>query len=197
MDGTNIDHFAHITLHTLPENSPCPTYIDLIELRTGSGRDRDDTGAVNHTGTTVGIREEVCQRVFRTHITDDGMDFFGEQIDIGVIMQHKRMHSCAAAYQRFYNSSAKEAGSACNKVFIIHSKSLLSQISIQVLIIFHKYSILERKGRNKQHLPYDRKKNNTFCQSVAFLCKLFWRSSIWRRWMQGNAIRKWCSSSLF
>ena len=53
-----------------------------------------------------------------------------------------------------HNSPAEEAGSACNKVFIIHSKSLLSQISIQVLIIFHEYSILEEKGRNNQHLPY-------------------------------------------
>ena len=98
MDGTDIDHFAHIMLHTLPENSPCPPYIDLIEPRTGSGGDGDDTSAVNHTGTAVGIREEVCQRVFRTHITDDGMDFFGEQIDIGVIMQHKRMHLRLATY---------------------------------------------------------------------------------------------------
>ena len=154
MDGTDIDHFAHIMLPTLPENSPCPTHIDLIEPRTGSGGDGDDTSAVNHTGTAVGIREEVCQRVFRTHITDDGMDFFGEQIDIGVILQHKRMHSCAAACQCFYNSSAEEAGGACNKIFIIHVKSLLPQISIQVLIIFHKYSILEVKDRNNQHLPY-------------------------------------------
>ena len=72
-------------LHTLPENSPCPTYIDLIEPRTGPGGDGDDTSAVNYTGTAVGIREEVCQRVFRIHITDDGMDFFGEQIDIGAV----------------------------------------------------------------------------------------------------------------
>ena len=142
MDGTNIDHFAHITLHTLPENAPCPTYVDLIELRTRSGRDRDDTSTVNHTGTAVRIREEVCQRVFHTHITDDGMDFFGKQIDIGVIMQHKRMHSCAAAYQRFYNSSAKEAGSACNKIFIIHEKTPFQKTEKQVLLIFHKYSIL-------------------------------------------------------
>jgi len=82
------------------------------------------------------------------------MDFFGEQIDIGVILQHKRMHSCAAACQCFYNSSAEKAGGACNKIFIIHVKSLLPQISIQVLIIFHEYSILEVKDRNNQHLPY-------------------------------------------
>ena len=96
------------------------THIDLIELRTGSGRDRDDTGAVNHTGTAVGIRKEVCQRVFHAHITDDGMDFFGEQIDIGVIMQYKRMHLRSAAHQLLCNSPTEEAGSACNKIFIIH-----------------------------------------------------------------------------
>lgn len=138
-------------------------YIDLIEPRTGSGRDGDDTSTVNHTGTAVGIREEVCQRVFRTHITDDGVDLLREQIDIGVIMQHKRMHLRLAAYQLLRNSPSEEAGSACNKVFIIHSKSLLSQISIQVLIIFHKYSILEGKDRNNQHLPCGRKKSNTVC----------------------------------
>ena len=80
------------------------------------------------------------------------MDFFGEQIDLGVIMQHKRMHSCAAACQCFYNGSAEEAGGACNKILIKHSKSLLL-INIQVLIIFHKYSILEGKDGNNQHLP--------------------------------------------
>ena len=73
-------------------------YIDLIEPRTGSGCDGDDTSAVNYTVTAVGIREEVCQRVFRTHITDDGVDLLREQIDIGVIMQHKRMHLRLAAY---------------------------------------------------------------------------------------------------
>ena len=126
MDGADIDHFAHIMLHTLPENPPCPAYIDLIELRTGSGRDRDDTGAVNHTGTAVGIRKEVCQRAFHAHITDDGMDFFGEQMDIGVITQHKRMHLRSAAYQLLRNSPTEEAGSACNKILIKHAKSLLS-----------------------------------------------------------------------
>ena len=59
MDGADIDHFAHIMLHTLPENLPCPAYIDLIEPRTGSGCDGDNTSTVNHTGTAVGIREEV------------------------------------------------------------------------------------------------------------------------------------------
>ena len=126
MDGTDIDHFAHIMLHALPENPPCPAYVDLIEPRTGPGRDGDDTGTVNHTGTAVGIREEVCQRVFRTHITDDGVDLLREQIDIGVIMQHKRMHLRLVAYQLLRNSPAEEAGSACNKIFIKHSKSLLS-----------------------------------------------------------------------
>ena len=127
MNGADIDQLAHFMRHALLQELPCPTYIDLIEPRTGSGCDGDDTGAVNHTGTAVGIRKEVCQRVFCAHITDDGMDFFGEQIDIGVILQHKRMHSCAAACQCFYNSSAEEAGSACNKIFIIHSKDLLSR----------------------------------------------------------------------
>ena len=73
MDRADMDQPSHIALHTLPENPPCPTYIDLIELRTGSGRNGDDTGAVNHTGTAAGIRKEVCQRVFHAHITDDGM----------------------------------------------------------------------------------------------------------------------------
>ena len=148
-----MDQPSHIALHTLPENPPCSTYIDLIELRTGSGRDGDDTGAVNHTGTAAGIRKEVCQRVFHAHITDDGMDFFGEQMDIGVIMQYKRMHLRSAAHQLLCNSPTEEAGSTCNKILIKHSKSLLP-ISIQVLIIFHKYSILEGKDGNNQHLPY-------------------------------------------
>jgi len=153
MDRADMDQPSHIALHTLPENLPCPTYIDLIELRTGSGRDGDDTGAVNHTGMAAGIRKEVCQRVFHAHITDDGMDFFGEQMDIGVIMQYKRMHLRSAAHQLLCNSPTEEAGSTCNKILIKHSKSLLP-ISIQVLIIFHKYSILEGKDGNNQHLPY-------------------------------------------
>ena len=30
-----------------------------------------------------------------------------------------------------------------------------------------------------------------------FFVNFFGRGSIWRKWTQGNAIRKWCSSSLF
>ena len=127
MNGADIDQLAHFMRHALLQELPCPTYIDLIEPRTGSGRDGDDTGAVNHTGMTVGIRKEVCQRVFCAHITDDGMDFFGEQIDIGVILQHKRVHLRSAAHQPLRNSPAEEAGSTCNKIFIIHSKDLLSR----------------------------------------------------------------------
>ncbi len=127
MNGADIDQLAHFMRHALLQELPCPTYIDLIEPRTGSGRDGDDTGAVNHTGMTVGIRKEVCQRVFCAHITDDGMDFFGEQIDIGVILQHKRVHLRSAAHQSLRNSPTEEAGSTCNKIFIIHSKDLLSR----------------------------------------------------------------------
>ena len=53
-------------------------------------------------------------------------DFFGEQMDIGVITQHKRMHLRSAAYQLLRNSPTEEAGSACNKILIKHAKSLLS-----------------------------------------------------------------------
>lgn len=41
-------------------------------------------------------------------------------------MQHKRMHLRLAAYQLLRNGPTKEAGSACNKIFIKHSKSLPS-----------------------------------------------------------------------
>ena len=98
MDGADIEHFAHTVLHTLPEDFPCPANIDLIEPRTGSGCDRDYTRAVNHAGAAVCPCEEVCQRAFIAHITDVGVDLLRKQIDIGVIMQHKRMHLRLAAY---------------------------------------------------------------------------------------------------
>ena len=54
-------HAPVCILHTLQETPPCPTYMDLIEPRTGPGRNGDDASAVNHTSTAVGICEEVCQ----------------------------------------------------------------------------------------------------------------------------------------
>ena len=49
----------------------------------------------------------------------------------------------------------------------------LLKITIQVLTIFHKYSILNVKDKSNRHAQSICKKNNISLVSVAKLCKLF------------------------
>ena len=55
------------------------------------------------------------------------MDFLREQVDIGVVMQHKCTYLSVVVYQLLHNSSAEKAGGTCNEIFIVHLKSPLSK----------------------------------------------------------------------
>ena len=173
MNGADIDYFPHAVGYALPEDPPCPAHIDLIELGAGPGGDGDDACTVDHAGAAVGICEKICQPIAFAHIAGDGADLLREQMGVGVIGQCKGVHLCAPAGQLLHNGSAQEAGGTCNEIFIVHTKTSSPKIEIQVLLIFHKYSILKEKTGNNRHLPRGCKKSNSDRRSVAVLCELF------------------------
>ena len=145
---------------------------------------------MDHAGAAISICEKACQCVLVAHIPGDAADLLREQMGIGVIRQHQGAHLCVPAGQLLHNGSAQETGGTRNKIFIIHEKTPFQKTEKQVLLIFHKYSILEEKAGNNQHLPRGCKKSNSDRRSVAVLCELFWEGSEWQSWMPENAIRK-------
>ena len=148
--GAYIDKLSHTALFADVKNVSCSAHVHPKELCAGLCGDGNYTRAVNYAGAAVCSLEKRRKRIFYTYIADDCMNLFGEQSRIRVIAQHQCVYPYIAAHQLLNDCPTEKTGGAGDQISVIHRESLL-EITVQVLTIFHKYSILNIKDKSNRH----------------------------------------------
>ena len=105
---------------------------------------------MNYAGGVISVCKEPLKRVIFAYIAYDCMNLSGEQSRIRVVAQHQCVYPYIEAYQLLNDCPTEKTGGTGDQISVIHIENLL-EIAVQVLTIFHKYSILNIKDKSNRH----------------------------------------------